>query len=174
MPSVDAEPRKLEAPRFVERRARRFLAKPPTVRSATATIVSLTAFTVVLSAVLMRVIDSEEYPNIWRALWWAIQTIPTVGYGDVTPANASGRIVAAAVMLEAIAFLAVVTAAVTSVFIERARLEVSPQRTDELIERLEEIAARLERLENAMPHPPDGQTTVDSPGASTRTSTPGA
>jgi voltage-gated potassium channel len=162
------------AGKFVEKRAKRFLTRPPTVRTATAVIMSVTTFTVVFSAVLMRVFDRQEYPNIGRALWWAMQTVPTVGYGDVTPQEPAGRIVATFVMLEGIAFLAVVTAAVTSVFIERARLEVSPVHTEELIQRLEEIAARLERLERALPEPAGDQTAVDPPGESTRTSTPGA
>ena len=33
----------------------------------------------------MRLLDPSEYPSIGRGLWWAIQTVTTVGYGDVTP-----------------------------------------------------------------------------------------
>ncbi len=68
----------------------------------------------------MRVLDHREYPNIFIGMWWAIQTVTTVGYGDVTPKAVAGRIVAAIVMLEGIAFVAIVTAAVTSTFVARA------------------------------------------------------
>ena len=51
--------------------------------------------------------------------WWALQTVTTVGYGDVTPARTSGRIVAAFVMLQGIAFLAILVAAITSTFVAR-------------------------------------------------------
>ena len=43
----------------------------------------------------MRVLDHKEYPNIFIGMWWAIQTVTTVGYGDVTPKAVAGRIVAA-------------------------------------------------------------------------------
>ena len=44
----------------------------------------------------------------------------TVGYGDVTPKDVAGRLVAALVMLEGIALIAIVTAAITSTFVSRA------------------------------------------------------
>ncbi|HTZ27164.1 MAG TPA: potassium channel family protein, partial [Streptosporangiaceae bacterium] len=46
-------------------------------------------------------------------LYWAITTATTVGYGDVTPHNASGRVVASLVMLTTIPMLASVFALVT-------------------------------------------------------------
>ena len=56
-------------------------------------------------------------------MWWAIQTVTTVGYGDVTPKAVAGRIVGTFVMLEGIAFLAIITAAITSTFVARAGRE---------------------------------------------------
>jgi voltage-gated potassium channel Kch len=53
-------------------------------------------------------------------LWWAIQTVTTVGYGDVAPKDVVGRVVAALVMLYGIAFIAIVTAVITSTFVARA------------------------------------------------------
>jgi hypothetical protein len=75
---------------------------------------------VIASGLLMRLLDHREYRNIFIGMWWAIQTVTTVGYGDVTPRAVGGRIVAALVMLEGIAFIAIVTAAITSTFIARA------------------------------------------------------
>ena len=49
--------------------------------------------------------------------------VTTVGYGDVAPKNPSGKIVAALIMLEGVAFLAIVTAAITSTFVTRAARE---------------------------------------------------
>jgi voltage-gated potassium channel Kch len=56
-------------------------------------------------------------------MWWALQTVTTVGYGDVTPKHVAGRFVGAFVMLEGIAFLAIVTAVITSSFVARAEQE---------------------------------------------------
>ncbi len=105
---------------ILERQMARFLRNPVSVRGAAGVIVSTTALIVLASGLLMRVLDHREYPNIFIGMWWAIQTVTTVGYGDVTPKAVAGRIVAAAVMLEGIAFVAIVTAAVTSTFVARA------------------------------------------------------
>lgn len=101
----------------------RFLREPPSVRTAARVIVTATAVVVVVGGVLMWVLDHDEYPNIWVGMWWALQTVTTVGYGDVTPRHTSGRIIAAFVMLEGIAFLTIVIAAITSTFVARAAKE---------------------------------------------------
>ena len=71
----------------------------------------------------MTITDHERYPTIGSGLWWAVQTTTTVGYGDNVPQSAAGRLVAAAVMLFGIGFLTVITAAITSTFVARSRLE---------------------------------------------------
>jgi len=95
---------------IIERRVARFVQEPPTVRGATAVIVSATFIVVIGAGVLMTVIDGTEFPNIGVGLWWAVQTVTTVGYGDVAPKDPGGRLVATVVMLEGTAFIAIVTA----------------------------------------------------------------
>ena len=135
----------------------RFLREPPTVRGAASTIVIATAAVVVAGGVLIRVFDHREYANVWVGMWWAIQTVTTVGYGDVTPADVSGRIIATLVMLQGIAFLAVITAAITSTFVARAAKSfLAEQGEDEITElhrleaRFDELDRRLDRLEAAL------------------------
>jgi voltage-gated potassium channel len=127
----------------VERRVARFLREPPTVRGATAVIVTATFVVVVVSAVLMTFVDKAEFGDLGVGLWWAVQTVTTVGYGDVAPKNGAGRIIGAIVMLEGTAFLAIVTAVITSSFITRAQAE---QRQDELSDR-ELMEKRFDELE---------------------------
>jgi voltage-gated potassium channel len=141
----------------IERRVTRFLSKPPSVRTAAGVIVTATAIVVVAGAVLIRLLDHDEYSNIWVGMWWALQTVTTVGYGDVTPKNPSGRIIAAFVMLQGIAFLAITTAAITSTFVARATKERDSARdADEddaevrIEARLESIDQRLDRLEKTL------------------------
>jgi voltage-gated potassium channel Kch len=107
----------------IERRMTRFLREPPSVRTAAGVIVTATTVVVVAGGVFMRLLDHGEYSNVWVGMWWALQTVTTVGYGDVTPKNPSGRIVAILMMLWGIAFLAVTTAAITSTFVARASKE---------------------------------------------------
>ena len=141
-------------PRLIERRMSRLLRNPPSVRLAAGVIVTATALVVVGAGILIRVLDHEEYGSIWVGMWWAIQTVTTVGYGDVTPHERIGRIVASFVMLEGIAFLAVVTAAITSTFVQRAALEHEREEAAEAESaevrfetRFDDLAARLGRIE---------------------------
>jgi voltage-gated potassium channel Kch len=140
---------------IIERQAARYLREPPSVRGAAAVIVTATVVVVVGAGILIWLIDSEEYPSIGVGLWWALQTVTTVGYGDVTPSHTSGRLVGAVVMLEGIAFVAIVTAVITSSFVARAARaaeeahmqaelsdrELMEKRFDELERKLDLLAA---------------------------------
>jgi voltage-gated potassium channel len=140
-----------------ERQMQRFLRNPVSVRGAASVIVTTTGLIVIASGFLMRVLDHKEYPNIFIGMWWAIQTVTTVGYGDVTPKAVAGRIVAAFVMLEAIALVAIVTAAITSTFVARAthlqdakETQAEDQRAAEVERRFDDLAERMDRLETML------------------------
>ena len=135
---------------ILERRVAHFLQEPPTVRGATAVIVTATAVVVFGAGVLMTLIDKEEYPTFGIGLWWAVQTVTTVGYGDVAPTDVFGRLVGAFVMLEGTAFIAIVTAVITSSFVTRAQSEQDAARKkDELSDR-ELIEKRFDELESKL------------------------
>ena len=141
----------------VERRFTAFMREPLSVRAAMAVIVSATLASVLIGGVVITLVDAEEFPDIGIGLWWALQTVTTVGYGDVAPQNPAGRVVGAVIMLESIAFIAIVTAAITSSFIERARregsaAEDSPERqlSAQVMEQLADVTARLERLQSTL------------------------
>ena len=134
----------------------RFLREPVSVRNAADVIVVATVTVVATGGVLMRVLDHSEYPTIGRGLWWAMQTVTTVGYGDVTPKAISGRIIASAVMLWGIAFLAILIAAIVSTFVARAESErgkaegEAGEPKEPLDEQLADIRSRLERVEQML------------------------
>ena len=120
---------------------------------ATGVIVSATAVVVAGSGVLIWALDHSEYSNIWVGMWWALQTVTTVGYGDVSPTNPSGRIIASFVMLYGVAFVTIFVAAITSIFVARASAErgIAEDQADRPIEaRLEVIDDRLRRLEDLL------------------------
>ena len=101
----------------------------------------------IAAALLMTVVDRENFPSIGSGLWWAVQTVTTVGYGDDVPTTVGGRLVAAAVMLFGIGFLTVITAAITSTFVAKSRREVASAAT---VEQYRQIDQRLERIEAAL------------------------
>ena len=149
----------------IERRLERFTREPPSVRNAAGVIVVATAVVVVGAGVLIRVIDNEEYPSVGVGFWFATQTVTTVGYGDVAPKHVSGRLVGAAVMLEGIAFIAIITAVITSTFVARATREAEAARAeDELSDRAfmerrfneleRKIAALAPTTSHSPPQPP--------------------
>ncbi len=121
--------------------------EPPTIQSAAGVIVTATVAVVVVAGVVISLIDNDEYPNVGLGMWWALQTITTVGYGDVTPADLEGRLVAAVVMLQGVAFVAIITAVITSTFIARATRQAEETRAkDELSDR-ELVEKRFDELE---------------------------
>lgn len=108
---------------LMERRMSKFLHEAPSVRLAANVIVTATLLVVALGGVLIRLLDPKEYGSIWVGMWWVLETVTTVGYGDYTPKALVGRLISAAVMLWGVAFLAIITAAITSVFVARAQRE---------------------------------------------------
>lgn len=148
-------------PKLIERRMTRFLREPVSVRTAAGVIAVSTTVVVVVSGVLMRLLDSSEYPTVGRGLWWAMQTVTTVGYGDVTPQRTTGRIVAVVVMLWGIALVSILVAAVTSTFVARAVRERERAHADDDDAgaadrdqaRYDDLVARLERIERRLSRP---------------------
>ena len=135
----------------------KFLKEPPSVRTAAGVIVTATTIIVVGGGVLIRALDHKEYASIWVGMWLALQTVTTVGYGDVTPKDPSGRMVGALVMLEGIAFLAIITAAITSSFVARAARErdlaegADEAAFEQRVEaRLDDFDNRFDRLETML------------------------
>jgi voltage-gated potassium channel len=129
------------------RAANVLLGKPLTALRAARIIASVTVSVTIISGVLIHFTDPKTFPNIGDSLWWAIQTITTVGYGDLVPTSQTGRMVAALVMVVGIGFLTVITAAITSTFIETARRRIEGVTTNAVNAKLDQIAARLELIE---------------------------
>jgi voltage-gated potassium channel len=143
----------------LQRNIDRFRKNPTSVWKATAAITSVSVVAVVLGAVLVRVFDKAEYPTFGKALWFTLQTVTTVGYGDVTPTRAIGRVVAAVVMLVGIGVISVVTASITSMFVQAARAEGDRSRHAEDLESIARIESALHELNTRLDR---FDSTVDS------------
>jgi len=135
----------------LERRLDRAVSRATTPRGAAIVIATVSTVMTVGSGAVMTLVDRHNYPSIGSGLWWAAQTVTTVGYGDNVPMTVAGQIVAVVVMLVGIGFLTVITAAITSTFVSRSRHEQAPPDVETaLAEQFRQLDSRLERIEAAL------------------------
>jgi voltage-gated potassium channel len=139
-----------QQPEKVPLTARLLLRESLTARRAAAIIAGVTVLITIAGGILERVLDHQEYPTIGRGLWFALQTVTTVGYGDVTPSRTSGRTIATVLMLTAIGFLAVITASVTAGLVESGRRRFAATDEAAVDRRLDRLDERLARIEAAL------------------------
>lgn len=85
--------------------------------------------------------------NYGDALWWAVVTVTSVGYGDKYPVTAAGRAVAVVLMITGIALFGVVTASIASYFVEQDQDRRVEARMDEILTVLHRLEARLDPAE---------------------------
>jgi voltage-gated potassium channel len=125
--------------------------KSLTPRRAAGIIATYTLVVTIAGGVVASLADRKDFHSLGAGIWWALQTVTTVGYGDVVPRGTEGRAIGAVVMVSGIGFLTVITASVTAALIEAARRRgVRPAEPD-LGDRLEEINARLSAIEERLP-----------------------
>ena len=130
--------------------ARLLLQQSISARMAAGIIAGFTFSITIAGGILERLLDHDEFPTIGRGLWFALETVTTVGYGDVTPRRTSGRVIAAIIMLTAIGFLAVITASVTASLVESGRRRFASTSDADVEQRLDEVNDRLARIEAAL------------------------
>jgi voltage-gated potassium channel len=94
------------------------------------------------------------------ALWWAITTITTVGYGDMYPVTPLGRMVAAALMMSGIAVLGVVTASIASWLVQRVEdtAEAAAEAEEPLRAEMAELVAEIALLRREIAEMKDRQS----------------
>ena len=115
---TESEPKqKPDRTPFIERRARRIA----NARSVTVAMAATFLGLALVGAVVIRIVDPHDFPTLGLAVWWALQTVTTVGYGDVTPTTAAGRVVGGAELVLSVSFIAFLTAGVTSTVIQRGQ-----------------------------------------------------
>jgi voltage-gated potassium channel len=120
------------------------------VRHAAGFALGLAGFTWITSAVLFTLVEDvgegERVHSFFDALWWSLTTMTTVGYGDVYPITAAGRILGGFTMVVGISAFAIVTAKVAE-FLVRFDAKAT---SDAASAEREEIKEALRRIEASM------------------------
>jgi voltage-gated potassium channel len=118
-------------------------------RAATYVLLISGALTLVCSVLILDVERHARGSNIRSygdALWWAVTTVSTVGYGDRFPVTTAGRIVALTLILAGVSLFGVVTASIAAWFVRHVE-DDPPPGGDDMIGRLERVEASLARIE---------------------------
>lgn len=124
------------------------------------------AFVFVLTgATLLHIVEGDIQPDAFgsipRALWWAVITLTTVGYGDAYPITIVGKIIGGLLAMSGVAFVAMPTGIIAAAFSDamQERRDRKIQDMREHLARLDEIdenvVAKLEKLERASQKPPE-------------------
>jgi voltage-gated potassium channel len=107
-----------------------------------------------LAGFVVTLVDKQDFPTFGDGIWWAIVTLGTVGYGDIVPHTAWGRVVGSLVIVFGVTFIAFLTAIVTSAFVSAAeqRARVVEQQREEASEEetrklLRSLQAQLDAIE---------------------------
>ncbi len=100
-----------------------------------------------------RHLPASNIHSFGTALWWAVVTVTTVGYGDHFPMSGAGQVVAGFMMVMGIGLIGTLTATVASAFVKDHTDDVTTSLQSNhllLIERFEEMAARLKDIEKRL------------------------
>lgn len=93
---------------------------------AIAAILFIIALTLTMSGSLMYMIESEAQPqafsSIPAAMWWAVETLTTVGYGDIVPVTVPGKVLGGFISVIGVGTLALFSGLITVSFMDQLRL----------------------------------------------------
>jgi voltage-gated potassium channel len=142
VPSASSRPE-----RWLDRRLGRKGLRP---REAAYLIGAFWAVAVVVFGVVERLIDPRTFHSVWEGIWWAIQTVTTVGYGDIVPQQTAGKAIAGFLMIGGLSLLSVVTAAITSGFVSRAEARRAATGEDPAIQKLDQLTLELRAVKTEL------------------------
>jgi voltage-gated potassium channel len=145
---------------FVERRTQRIVNARSVTIGLAVTFLGLAA----IGGIVIEILDRHDFPSVGLAIWWALQTVTTVGYGDVVPTNTVGRVVGGVEMVIGCSFIAFLTAGVTSTVIQRGDAQAQEENREHREENTQtivdgitetraaitELGKRLDQIESSL------------------------
>lgn len=84
----------------------------------------------------------ENGKSMFDGIWWAVETVSTVGYGDIAPLTTAGRILGIVLIFLGIGFMSILTAAISAYFVEKD----ANQETKEILKKLDLLSKELEEF----------------------------
>ena len=103
-----------------------------------------------MSGFIVTLVDHRDFPTFGIGVWWAIVTLGTVGYGDVVPHTAWGRVVGSVVIIVGVTFISFLIATVTSYFVAAEEAEADEQANADRAARAAAAEATLRRIEERL------------------------
>jgi len=110
----------------------------------------MTAALSLLAGFIVTLVDREDFPTFGTAVWWAVVTLGTVGYGDVVPHTTWGRVLGTLVIILGVTFLTFLTATVTSYFISAEQEAADITRREEFAAELARTTESLRRIDERL------------------------
>jgi voltage-gated potassium channel len=98
-------------------------------RQPLAAVLSLAVGYIILAALVMFTVEAESFDNYFEAVYWATMSLTTVGYGDIYPITAIGRVVTMVSSLMGIAIIALPSSIITAGYIRALNRRMEPQGT---------------------------------------------
>ena len=135
---------------MVQKRATSLHARVTSYVASTALVVTVVAGFLMYDA--ERKAPHANIADLPDALWWAVTTVTTVGYGDRYPVTGTGRLIAVVLMGVGIALLGVMTASIAAWFVGRMNEtqeieEATKTSLDDVLTEVRRLHARLDALE---------------------------
>jgi voltage-gated potassium channel Kch len=119
-------------------------------RDAAILIVAFWVMAVVGFGIAVRLVDPKTFHSVWLGMWWATETVTTVGYGDIVPDQTAGKLIGAFLMLGGLSLLSVITAVITSGFVSRAQSRQRGADEDPTMVRFDELATQLQTIKTEL------------------------
>ena len=115
-------------------------------RDAAILIIGVWFLAIVVFGVVEHLVEPKTFPTAWLGMWWALESVTTVGYGDVVPVGTAGRIIASFLLLGGLAFFTVIIAMITSGFVARYHRQAGAAGEDYVDQRMEQLSLELKEV----------------------------
>ena len=119
MSTVPGSAKGVPRERLIRRRAEHAVA----TRKVLPFLMGVITILALVTGAIARLIDHRDFHTLGDGIWWSVVTLGTVGYGDIVPHSAWGRVLGCVVIVCGVTFLAFLTAIVTSLFVSSDQAE---------------------------------------------------